>query len=781
MDVSSKIKPPVLKIKSVSDSWMSGLPLGNGRVGVMCWRSKNQLHFSLDHCDAWDLRHSDEDLAYDKYNYKKARELVSNRNFEEIEKSLQDAIEADPVGPTKISLGRIDIDAPLEDETSFELNLADASFKTKTEAFKADAFVSRSHDVLCLSLNPWPQNAVIKYIPFYETSPGFSALNNPKMERSSQGDLETVVQHILPDKYFAICWNKTGPDIFVSISYSKNRGDALAKALEGHPCSSRRSYSSLRLENKGEWKGFWNQSAVVLPEKGMNLLWYYGIYVMATSARKGETPPGLQGLWAMDGRNPPWRGVYVTDMNVQEYFWSACPANHIEILDCWIDYSLKQLPEAEKYTRLIFETEGAFQMAGNLPEYIPGFRGCFIPTYLAWSHTGWLTQLVWERWRYSMDRNWLKDTGFPLVKSAFKFFAANLEKEEDGRLHIPLSDSPEYEEAHPDAWCKDPNIDIALIRKCCDWIREMEAALGISECSERAAEIHAKLVPYHLVDFTVTGRMYQNLCKDVKILGLWKDKAIDQPHRHPSHLMAIHPAMDITIDGTEEDRKLIDATLLQYLSLGQFNWAGHTYVQMVSFAAVIGRPQMAYKFIREFCDWILPNGLHFNGTIGINGSSWFARPLEDVPLEILRKDFLTQARDWQFTANETCGISRGISDMLLQSWGGKIRIFPAMPSQWKDALFIDLLAEGAFKVSALKKHGKTCWVKIVSNSDNTCRLLSPFEDKNFHITGEPPAEKGNLLVWEMHKGQTVTLSAGGHDMIDLKAEGDRIKKILGPF
>ena len=54
-----------------------------------------------------------------------------------------------------------------------------------------------------------------------------------------------------------------------------------------------------------------------------------------------------------------------------------------------------------------------------------------------------------------------------------------------------------------------------------------------------------------------------------------------------------------------------------------------------------------------------------------------------------------------------------IQDMLIQSWSdpakdepGPIRIFPAVPTTWKDVEFHDLRAEGAFLVSAKRSAGR---------------------------------------------------------------------------
>ena len=53
--------------------------------------------------------------------------------------------------------------------------------------------------------------------------------------------------------------------------------------------------------------------------------------------------------------------------------------------------------------------------------------------------------------------------------------------------------------------------------------------------------------------------------------------------------------------------------------------------------------------------------------------------------------------------------ARALLDMALQSWGGKIRIFPAIPGIWRDFAFDNLLAEGAFEVSAVRGYVFTVW------------------------------------------------------------------------
>jgi len=77
-----------------------------------------------------------------------------------------------------------------------------------------------------------------------------------------------------------------------------------------------------------------------------------------------------------------------------------------------------------------------------------------------------------------------------------------------------------------------------------------------------------------------------------------------------------------------------------------------------------------------------------------------------------------------------------VQEMLLQSWGDRIRIFPAVPGAWPDISFHDLRAEGAFLVSAVRKDGKASWVRIKSLAGEACLLDTDLENPKALLNGE---------------------------------------------
>lgn len=713
--------------------WHDGFPLGNGAIGAMLWGDGNPLCLTLDKADLWHLRCDDRYQEHPDFSYAGLRRLIAEGRFDEVDEVFEQRhLRDNPVGPTKISIGRAEL--CLGDVTGYECSIrfGDATvegvIRTRTGEHALTSFICRARNVLCLRTAAPPPDARLTLKPLGEMNDSLAALGLPEPVVEDEGAVRILRQSIPEGVSYAVAWNPVGPDHFLAIESAETADAARAKALATWRAAADAGIDRLHQEHVAGWRQFWSASEVHLPEDRIELLWYLGLYLLASAARQGELPPGLQGPWAMDGVMPPWRGEYATNMNVQETFWPALASGHMDLMDCWCDFMRDCLPPVQEFTRRFFGTEGAFWRTSFAPRAVPIWG--WHTVNFCWSSTGWLGWMVWLRWRYSMDREWLRDTGYPLLAEMFRFYRANLVEEADGRLHVPLTSSPEYRENSPAAWCRDANIDLALIRRCCAWVVEMEAALGMDTLSDAARQVGEKLAPYALTEH--------------KALCLWPDKPLDEPHRHPSQIMAIHPAMDLTIDGDDEDRAIINASLDQYFSLGRRLWAGHTYAQMASCGAVVGRAEFAYDCLHHLAEyWLGSNGLHFNRDLRRTGISLFCG--DDRP----------------FTMEANCGIAAGICDMLVQGWGDTLRIFPAMPSHWRDVAFRELVTEGAWRVSAIRRESRTVWVSIRAGVAGTLRLRDPFAGETAVVTGAKLRREGDLLVGEMAAGQRVVLCLEG--------------------
>ena len=73
--------------------------------------------------------------------------------------------------------------------------------------------------------------------------------------------------------------------------------------------------------------------------------------------------------------------------------------------------------------------------------------------------------------------------------------------------------------------------------------------------------------------------------------------------------------------------------------------------------------------------------------------------------------------------------AQSVHDMLFTSWGGTIRIFPGLPTAWKDVVFHDMRTEGAFLISASRKDSTTQWVRVKSLAGEPCRIRPSLSGK----------------------------------------------------
>ena len=89
-----------------------------------------------------------------------------------------------------------------------------------------------------------------------------------------------------------------------------------------------------------------------------------------------------------------------------------------------------------------------------------------------------------------------------------------------------------------------------------------------------------------------------------------------------------------------------------------------------------------------------------------------------------------------------------VNEMLVQSWSGRIRVFPACPAHWRNCRIDRLLCEGGVEVSAIRSDGRTLAVRLESASDQQVRLLNPFDPAGGYLDGQriQPNADGDLVV-----------------------------------
>jgi len=352
-------------------------------MGVMLWGDGAPLALTLDHADLWDLRRDESCLDEPGFTYAGLRQCVAAGQFDQAKGLFEDRYAQDnPVGPSKLYGGRAELDlGPARRfEACLDLRRALVSGRLQTPAgtCRFQAFVHRDMNVLCLRLDSARTAPELRVLPLVATGPELARLNLPGAVVSEDAAVTVLSQEVPNSPCYAVAWNRRGPEFRVALETAPTAAAAAAKARATWAQAAGQGFGALLRGHATSWRRFWAGSEVALPEVDLEFLWRDGLYLLACSSWPGGRPPGLQGVWAMDGILPPWRGDCHCDRNVQETFWPAAPSGHLELLDAWCDEMLASAPRATALTQRVFGTP----LPG--PSSRPGEHGCAATVATSW-------------------------------------------------------------------------------------------------------------------------------------------------------------------------------------------------------------------------------------------------------------------------------------------------------------------------------------------------------------------------------------------------------------
>jgi alpha-L-fucosidase 2 len=306
---------------------------------------------------------------------------------------------------------------------------------------------------------------------------------------------------------------------------------------------------------------------------------------------------------------------------------------------------------------------------------------------------------------------------------------------------LPLSASPEVHDNRLEAYMTpNTNYDLSLIRWLFGALVELADHLGIASDAERFAALLEQLDELAVDDHAVDWLHPQDHVPSVGGLKLSPDESLAESHRHFSHLMPIWPLGTLHVEGSEHDRHVIEQSLHQLDLLGPGKWCGFSYTWMACLGARARQGDRAMHYLEAFVRGLISrNGFNLNGDY------------KDIGL--------TSLKYRPFTLETNLHAAQAVHEMLLQSWGGRVRVFPAMPDAWSDAGFDDLRSEGALRVSARRQGGRTTWLRIQADKPGELRLVDPFGGRDATFKGRRVRKVDGDYVVAMRKGDVVEAMA----------------------
>ncbi len=696
--------------------WDEAQPLGNGLLGALVWGDGHPLNVSLDRTDLWDLRPVPQYESED-YSYERMRQWVKEGRIEDLHR-LYDAPYRNP-GPTKIPAGRIELG--LGSEPAFEravLDLASAVSRVRFDTGTTVAVTVHAVQPVGLIEISSARDVTPRLVvpPFAGTTEGAAAQNEivaggelaslgyDAPEISSGDDWTGFLQEGWGGFRFAVtlAWRRTGDrwSGAWSVATSEEVNDPLGTALRR--CRDALDHD-LTASHEEWWAAFWRRSTIRVPNPVVERQWYLDTYKFGAAARPDTPPITLQGPWTADnGKIPPWKGDYHHDLNTELSYWPCYSGNRLEGGRGFLGWLWRTRGNAREWTQRFFGLPGL-----NVP-MTADLENRQIGGWHQYTHSSttaaWLSHHFYLHWRYTLDRDFLRERVYPFLRETAVFLEAVTQKDDNGKRQLPLSSSPEIHDNRLEAWFPaTTNYDLALMRWLFGTAAELAGELGGEEDEARWRKALAEMPALALDP------------EDQRLL-VAPGSPLGESHRHFSHLMAIHPLGLVRWEDGERSRATIEAAVAELDRLGTSLWTGYSFAWQASIAARArdgaGAERALEIFSTAFC---LRSSFHCNGDQSGQGySSMTYRP---------------------FTLEGNFAAAAAVQEMLLQSYSGTIRLFPAVPSTWEDASFETLRAEGAFLVSAERSDGDVQRVEIVSEKGAPCRLQSPFPDAEFSVRG----------------------------------------------
>jgi alpha-L-fucosidase 2 len=441
------------------------------------------------------------------------------------------------------------------------------------------------------------------------------------------------------------------------------------------------------------------------------LYFQYGRYLLVSSSRNpGSLPANLQGIWN-HRLNPPWFSGWHLDINVQMNYWPVETVNLSELHPKLIGLLDRLRENGRKTAREVYDADGfVISHRTNADLFTSPVKGLNVwPTGAAWT-----CQHVWEHYAFNGDKEWLRATGYPILREASEFFLDWLVPNPvTGELVSGPSISPEntYFAADGSTATLDmgPAMDQQIIAELFDNTLAAAAELEISDdFVESVRSARAKLAP-------------TRIASDGRIMEWSQEFREREPnHRHASHLYALYPGGAITPRGTPELAAAARKSLVVRTDPGG----------AAGLADEEGQPvEVLHTNISNTSNtgWSLAQfaGLWARLGDGDQARASLLKLLRNATYPNLMDTHPTKDGEGVFQIDGNLGGAAAMAEMLLQSHAGEIELLPALPAAWTSGSVRGLRVRGGSTVGISWDEGELQEADILVSRDQTLRIRVP--------------------------------------------------------
>ena len=702
----------------------SGALMGNGVTGEMLWGGGNQLNISIGCASLWDHRGGMEWSR--KQNFKDIRAALEANDMDKIRTFFNQPPVDGIRRPSIIPVGRVVLTLPenasllrYEQELFtgstkifYSLDGAEKSIEFFSDFTLRNAIAGKGLDksikvevfdayTLCFSSN-YPcllaEHATLEERGFMPP------------EKFTSGNLSGFIQSMPADPDYSLLCAVFDDGTF-TISFDRN-----VKTIENLKAVKLNDFDTVAESSKKYFSDFWKDIPQIkhhLPQ--IQQVYYHGLFKYAIVTNPAGVVPGLQAAWIEDDRLPPWQGDYHFNINIQMCMLPGLKSGKFAHLKKFFEMVLSWKDQLRQNARYFAGIENGYMLPHAVDDRATCMGGFWTGT-IDHACSAWVAQMMFDCCEYSGDMDFLRNEVYDFMLGTLAVYKAMMEYDNDGRLSMPVTISPEYRGSAPDAWGRNASFQLAACHQLARNILRAGKMLGL-EPDKNALEITEKLPLFTIEDGEI---------------ALWKGLLLEESHRHHSHLAGIAP-FGIIDPFAAEMQEIMAKTLLRWTSKGMGEWTGWCLPWASQIHSHCGNGEMAELMLKIWQDCFTNAG---GGSLHDGRYPGFT--------------VFAQIRGEVMQIDGGMGAVTAIQEQFLHIYDGELRLFNGIGSQVKNISFENMAAPGRMRVSgAIDGNGKIT-VSVTAAVDSPLKLSIR---KNQLFTGNIQA--GETITFTVKDGKTI--------------------------